>query len=127
MGNEKLPRLEFSVNEDWKKFVEENSWLSFIPEFATDSEGNKFMKGRGRTAVYKVTNVNPDETENYECTNCGEEILGVKVAHPIWDGPFPCSGSGKCHYENVPYFPKCEQEPKFHGTPIKVPFNYDCF
>lgn len=53
---------------------------------------------------------------------CGEEIMGAKVAHPIWDGPFPRSGSGQCHYETVPYCPKCEMEPSFHGAPIDVPF-----
>ncbi|MBA7558665.1 hypothetical protein ES708_00271 [subsurface metagenome] len=53
---------------------------------------------------------------------CGTEIMGARVAHPIWDGPFPCSGSGQCSYETVPYCPKCETEPGFHGAPIDVPF-----
>ena len=53
---------------------------------------------------------------------CGTEIMGARVAHPIWDGPFPMSGSGRCHYETVPYCPNCETEPNFHGSPIDVPF-----
>jgi len=53
---------------------------------------------------------------------CGTKIMGARVAHPIWDGPFACSGSGQCHYETVPYCPKCETEPSFHGVPIDVPF-----
>lgn len=53
---------------------------------------------------------------------CGEPILGVRVAHPVWDGPFKCSGGGECRYETVPYCPKCETEPNQHGEPIDVPF-----
>lgn len=52
--------------------------------------------------------------------SCGEEIKGFIVAHPIHDGPFPLSGSGRCSYQTVPYCPKCEQEPSFHGSPINV-------
>ena len=53
---------------------------------------------------------------------CGTIIMSTTVAHPIWDGPFPCSGSGRCHNEIVPYCPKCEVKPNFHGAPIDVPF-----
>ena len=49
---------------------------------------------------------------------CGIEILAVSRAHPIWDGPFPCSGSGQCHYEQVPYCSKCEEKPSSSGAPI---------
>ena len=44
--------------------------------------------------------------------------MGAQVAHPIRDGIFPLSGSGKCKYEFVPYCPKCETEPSFHGSPV---------
>lgn len=49
---------------------------------------------------------------------CGTEIQGARVAHPIHDGPFPLSGSGRCYYETVPFCPKCETEPSFHGAPV---------
>ena len=26
--------------------------------------------------------------------SCGAEIQGKRVTHPVWDGPFPLSGSG---------------------------------
>jgi len=55
----------------------------------------------------------------FDCLECGSLIMSAVVAHPIWDGPFPGSGSGKCEYEDVPYCPVCEEEPSFHGTPIK--------
>jgi len=53
---------------------------------------------------------------------CGTEIAGATIAHPIWDGPFACSGGGHCQYETVPYCPKCETKPGFHGAPIDVPY-----
>ena len=49
--------------------------------------------------------------------SCGEIVLGAMIAHPIWDGPFPESGSGRCHYELWPYCPECEEKPGFHGSP----------
>ena len=51
---------------------------------------------------------------------CGEEIEGVDVHHPIHDGPFPLSGSGKVHIETTPYCPKCEEKPASSGSPIKI-------
>ena len=57
--------------------------------------------------------------DHFECKNCGATILVERVAHPIWDGPFACSGSGQCDYEMVPYFPQCDKKPSFHGSPIK--------
>jgi hypothetical protein len=59
------------------------------------------------------------EDGSYICRDCSEAIMGAQVAHPIWDGPFPCSGSGRVKYETVPFCPKCESEPSFHGTPVQ--------
>lgn len=56
--------------------------------------------------------------------NCGTEILGKKVAHPVWDGPFPLSGTGQVKYETVPYCPKCEEEPALNGAPITPKGSY---
>lgn len=53
---------------------------------------------------------------------CGTEIMGASVHHPIWDGPFACSGGGEVHVETVPYCPKCETKPDSRGAPIDVPF-----
>lgn len=52
--------------------------------------------------------------------SCGETVMAAVIAHPIWDGPFPMSGSGRCQNENVPYCPKCEEKPDFHGAPIDL-------
>ncbi|MFA6594023.1 MAG: hypothetical protein WCT16_02070 [Candidatus Buchananbacteria bacterium] len=50
--------------------------------------------------------------------NCGAEIMAQRVTHPIWDGPFACSGSGRCSSEEVPYCPQCEEQPNCCGEPI---------
>ncbi len=115
-----LEQLEFKVNKDWQKWHEENSWAVHVPEFAEDSEGNKFMRSRGRLVVYKIISEDKKGTQKYQCVECGSDILGETVAHPIWDGPFPCSGSGQCQCEKVPYCLKCEEKPCSSGIPIET-------
>lgn len=61
--------------------------------------------------------------DDFVCRDCGSDIMGARVAHPIHDGPFPLSGSGRCEYETVPYCPECDDKPNFHGSPIIVPFS----
>ncbi len=110
-------KLEFKVNDEWEKFSKENSWAVFIPEFAKDEQGNRFMRRKGSSFVYRVI----PEGDDYKCicANCDSEIMSATIAHSIWDGLFPCSGSGQCEYEYVPYCPKCEQIPDFRGSPIQ--------
>lgn len=118
-----LDNLEFKVNEEWEKFSEENSWVTFIPEFVEDENGQNYMRKRGGSVVYKIIAEDEQGRQTYRCAQCDSDILEAKVAHPIHDGPFPLSGSGQCHYENVPYCPNCEEEPNFNGFPITVPYN----
>jgi hypothetical protein len=106
-------QLEFSVSEEWQRFIHENSWVSFVPESAKDSDGVEYLRKKGSETTYRKTD------DGYRCTTCDSEIISGRVAHPIWDGPFPMSGSGRCHYEEVPYCPKCEKEPNFSGRPIR--------
>lgn len=113
-------KLEFAVNEEWQQYYRENSWAVFIPEFAKNARGEEFMRRAGGSVIYKIVKEDEKGNQNYVCADCGSEIMGERVAHPIWDGPSRCSGSGQCHYENVPYCPKCEQKPNFHGIPIEV-------
>jgi hypothetical protein len=56
--------------------------------------------------------------------SCGTKIQGKRVSHPIWDGPFPLSGSGQVHTEIVPFCPKCEEEPSSSGAPISPKGSY---
>ncbi len=64
----------------------------------------------------------PDGT--YKCRDCGETILAVLIGFPIWDGPFPISGSGRCVYNEAPYCPECEQKPDCHGSPVAPKGSY---
>lgn len=97
--------LEFKAVEDIA------SWATFQPEIAK-KDGIEYHRKIGSNIIYKFNG------EDFVCLDCGSEILAAKVAHPIHDGPFPLSGSGKCHYEEAPYCPKCEEKPSFHGSPI---------
>lgn len=62
--------------------------------------------------------VKQEDTTEHRCRDCNEIIMAAKVAHPIHDGPFAGSGSGKCEYEMMPFCPKCETKPSFYGSPI---------
>jgi hypothetical protein len=64
------------------------------------------------------------QDSSYVCRECGTAVLKIRVAHPIWDGPFPTSGSGKCRYEEVFYCPSCEREPNPSGAPVAPKGSY---
>jgi ribosomal protein L37AE/L43A len=104
--------LEFSVTKEYQELLKEYPWMSFIPEEAKNSEGNIFQRKKGSSVIYLKIE------DGYKCVTCGSEIITRGIAHPIWDGPFDLSGSGKCQYEQVPYCPKCEEKPNFSGSPI---------
>jgi hypothetical protein len=110
-----IGQLEFSVTPEWDEFAKDNPWAAFIPEYAVDERGQKYMRKRGSSVVYKI-----EGDESCVCASCNSEIEGATVAHPIWDGPFPMSGDGRVHNEEVPYCPKCEKKPNFHGSPLNV-------
>jgi rubrerythrin len=64
-------------------------------------------------------NYRKDKKELWWCKTCGGPVMGARVAHSVWDGPFPCSGYGEVRYSIEPYCPNCETEPSFHGAPIQ--------
>ncbi len=107
---DKLEKLVFSLDEKWKRFADESPWAACILETAKNSEGQEFIRKRGTNVAYKKVG------RDYRCVQCDSEIMGGTVAHSIWN--FPLSGSGECHYETVPYCPKCEEKPNFSGEPI---------
>jgi|GEM_PF-2360648 len=104
--------LAFSVSAEWQRYSKENPWASVIPEEARDSEGHTFQRIVGKSVIYQQIE------GGYMCVTCGSEIECVEVIHPIWEGPFACSGSGRTAKEIVPYCPKCEKEPSVYGVPI---------
>lgn len=77
-------------------------------------EGSK--RQAGQTGIEADNEYALQEDGSYTCKTCGSVIMAAKVAHPVWDGPFPMSGSGKCIYEEVPYCPKCEKRPECSGS-----------
>lgn len=58
------------------------------------------------------------------CMRCGDRILGMFVAYPIWDGPFPQNGSGRCLKEKVGYCPNCDPRPEYFGIAIAPKGSY---
>lgn len=99
--------LEFKLVEDIP------SWAAFQPEIAK-KDGFEYHRKIGSDIIYKKN------SDGFECLDCGSDILATQVAHPIHDGPFPMSGSGKCEYEPVPYCPKCEDKPNYDGSFITI-------
>lgn len=110
--------LEFSVSSEWAKFSRESPWATFVFEDATDAEGRTYVRKVGTKIVYRLSGKGEDV--NYNCEGCGAGIMAIDVAHPIHDGPFALSGSGRVHRETVPYCPTCEEKPSPHGSPISV-------
>jgi hypothetical protein len=83
-----------------------------IRQFKCPTCGGIYQTFGSVTAKYN------DATEGWNCTACGSEIKARNVAHTVRDGFFAFSGSGEVNYEQVPYCPKCEKEPSFHGTAV---------
>ncbi|MFH1210499.1 MAG: hypothetical protein V1645_01150 [archaeon] len=89
---------------------------AYVPEVSDCPDCKSYFERKpGNSIAYKST-----DRKSYSCTVCGSEVMGGTVAHPIHDGPFHLSGSGKCHYETVPYCPKCEKQPSSSGSFITV-------
>lgn len=107
MTNSQVEDLEFKVVENMP------SWTTFKPEIAK-KDGIEYHRKRGSKIIYRQS------ADGFKCMSCDSEILASQVAHPIHDGPFPLSGSGRCEYEQVPYCPKCEEKSDFHGSFITV-------
>ena len=56
----------------------------------------------------------PNDT--YRCGDCGRPVFPAEVIHPVHDGLFPLSGSGRTETENVPYCVECEDKPSVDGS-----------
>jgi hypothetical protein len=86
-------------------------------------QGGQMIEKDGKK-LWLVVTESKQQADKSWVHSCGTEIQGTQVAHPIWDGPFPLSGSGRCNYQTVPYCPKCETEPDYHGAPISPKGSY---
>ena len=77
----------------------------------TEATENKRKSGQCKDEKWLVlieSTRGPDKGYTHKC---GTEILGGKVAHPVWDVPLPLSGYGQVEYRTVPYCPRCENKP----------------
>ncbi len=109
MSNELLDTLE-----DLKfKPIKAGDWETVRFEKAV-REGAEFLRKMDSEIIYKLNG------KKYECLNCNSQVLLASVIHPIYGGSFPLSISGECHYEYVPYCPRCEKKPSSNGTPITL-------
>ena len=107
-------RKEVDINTLEFRTVNVDDWTAFKPEEATSKDGTVYLRDRERQIVYRKID------GGYQCVGCDEIVMGEKIAHPIWDGPFSMSGSGRVYSEIVPYCPKCEEKPSYHGRPISI-------
>ena len=57
-----------------------------------------------------------EEKKNFYCTICENEADAATIHHPVHDGPFPLSGSGRVINEIIPYCSMCEKKPNQSGS-----------
>ena len=112
--------LEFGANESWERIAREKPWRAFIQEEAIGTDGQQFMKARGRAQIYKLDPDCDERKQTYKCADCDSEIKGATVIHSVWEGPFEKSGFGRCIGEQVPYCPQCKEEPPYQGAPMDI-------
>jgi len=85
-------------------------------EKAQKRKGGQLTEDANWLVLMESTMVQEEgELKGYIHNPCGEVVLAFIDYRPIWDGPFPCSGSGRVKREVIPYCPKCEEEPKPQG------------
>ena len=46
------------------------------------------------------------------CYGCESTVNVLRSVVPVWDGPFPCSGSGRTESKYTFYCKKCDGEPR---------------
>jgi hypothetical protein len=96
------------------------SWHHHQMEIATVGQDEGGLSWLRKVANPKQLYFGPNDGRTiWRCGKCGGDIFTATVAHPVWDGPFPCSGSGQCEYEQALYCSVCEKVPSFSGDPIR--------
>lgn len=53
------------------------------------------------------------------CKNCGSIIMSQTVARSMHLKDM-LGGFGQCQYDEIPYCPKCEVRPNYHGKPVII-------
>ena len=68
--------------------------------------------------VYEVIKESEPQADGSWKHKCGTTLMSVRVSHSVWDGLFPCSGTGEVRWETVPYCPSCQTRPSTYGNPV---------
>ena len=108
--------LKFEIDLHWKLTLDRCPWISFVPLYARDSEGNLFVQPRGRKIIYQVEQGRLGE--DYICYQCGRRVESELLGHLVWNIPFLGIHTNKCLFEPVPFCPNCERPPENYGRPI---------
>jgi hypothetical protein len=100
-----------------------NGWKSggneaFRGQFTSCKCGAYYERNGETGKIYYQTSSGGERSE-IKCVDCDSDVLDMERRHPVWDGPFPLSGSGRVVTAHIPYCPKCEEVPKERGSPIR--------
>lgn len=112
-----LTALDFRITKKWLETVSRKPWLSFLPEYAMDPEGELFMRRGVGFPTYRAVSIT-DGKIKYACNSCGGPVMAATVVHLVRDGPFSFPGSERREFENIPYCPNCEEKPGTPGAPV---------
>ena len=69
----------------------------------------------GRIAEFQDANTKVED-DGLVCGTCGSEIQGMPASISVHDSPVGgCAGFGEVKVVQIPYCPKCEDEPRQSG------------
>jgi len=105
-----LGKLKWEPNKQWRGI--------FIQ--VAETEQHFFYKYEGKIFVQSKTG--PINERIPYCYACGTEAKVVERTVPIWDGPFPCSGSGRVESYFAFYCSTCDPQPS-SGTIRDIKIN----
>ncbi len=74
---------------------------------------NKYEHNIATGGIY----VKAPDAERFSHLACGTDLSVADVAHSIWERGTN-AGWGEVVREAVPFCPKCEPQPSFHGRPV---------
>ncbi len=80
-----------------------------------EEDGITYRRKKGKEIIYKKNE------DGWQCVQCGSKVMAGRIAHSEWIKGMHGAGTGNVKNEEVPYCPKCEEEPKLHGSPYYIP------
>lgn len=118
---ELLPRYHFRITFCYDSNVDLDDHrycnVAWIDPESGEDQPPPAPKGKERSSMVDLSRYE-QRGKDWFCKKDGTLILAVIRYYPVWDGPFPCSGSGEVLSENIPFCPTCEESPTNIGTPV---------